>query len=254
MKKNKFLILITFCLSLLFSSCDGMNHIIEEYLERGEIPYIAKPDSMYTVGGLNRIQFKWKLNADPRVEKLVITWTDDDTPDSVTCDIDRSMIDTEGYVSSIINMPDMEGTYIFHVYHTGIEGYPSVPLEVTGNLYGRKYLKSLKPIQYSSIKAYQDKLVINWVYNEDRDISEITYEDSSGISKTIIVEVTELITEIEDYKLGGKIFTKTFYIPEENSIDEFYAEGEFSLPEYITFYKNEWSISDFSSQETIFPQ
>ena len=58
-------------LSFLLASCSGMNDIIQEYLDRGEINYIGKTDSIYAIGGKNRITFKWIVNADPRIEKNV---------------------------------------------------------------------------------------------------------------------------------------------------------------------------------------
>lgn len=45
-----FFMLVSFS-SLFFTSCTGMNDIIQEYLDRGEINYIGKTDSIYAVGG-----------------------------------------------------------------------------------------------------------------------------------------------------------------------------------------------------------
>lgn len=49
MMTNKYLPII-FAFFLL-ASCSGMNDIIQDYLDRGEINYIGRPDSLLSTGG-----------------------------------------------------------------------------------------------------------------------------------------------------------------------------------------------------------
>ena len=72
----KAVIIICSLLAVLFVSCDGMNDNIKEYLDRGEIAYIGKADSVTTAGGINRIKLLWKINSDPRITSCKILWND----------------------------------------------------------------------------------------------------------------------------------------------------------------------------------
>ncbi|WP_286084320.1 DUF4998 domain-containing protein [Parabacteroides goldsteinii] len=51
-----------------------MNDIIEEYLDRGEINYIGRPDSVTCDGGLYRVKLTWKVGKDVRIESCKIFW------------------------------------------------------------------------------------------------------------------------------------------------------------------------------------
>src|SRR5690606_22559388 len=60
--------------TVIMASCDDMNSLHEKYLDRGIGIYIGSADSLSVQSGQHRIGFKWKINADPRIDKTVISW------------------------------------------------------------------------------------------------------------------------------------------------------------------------------------
>ena len=89
MKTHSFLLLAFF--SILLWSCDGMYDNVNTYYNEGETNYIAKADSVSTKAGHNRVQFTWKVNTDPRIKNLNVTW--DDGAKEVTIPIEFSSLD-----------------------------------------------------------------------------------------------------------------------------------------------------------------
>ena len=78
------------------ASCSGMNDIIEEYLDRGEINYIGRPDSVTCDGGLYRVKLTWKVGKDVRIESCKIFWNMG--ADSLIYPIDKESL-INGYAS-----------------------------------------------------------------------------------------------------------------------------------------------------------
>lgn len=254
-------VIIYSLLALLFVSCDGMNDNIKEYLDRGEIAYIGKADSAKTVGGINRIKLLWKINADPRIASCKIFWND--KQDSVSFPVDRGQIDKDGYLSHILeDMP--EGRFIFNLYHVGVDSSLSIGSEVEGAVYGDIYKSNLNPRKIRSVETLADKVNLYW--EEGGNFSNVlfTYTNRAGEKKTIDIPVSETVTVIDDYVLGGEYYYKTIFLPEENALDQFeldspvdkfpiYYVGNGSLdddfPEYPKFDRKNWKIIDFSSED-----
>ena len=250
-------------LSFVFASCTGMNDIIQEYLDRGEINYIGKTDSIYAIGGKNKIQFKWIANADPRIEKLYVTWQNGEERDTLSCDVDRSTANKAGYVSHTFELPDMEGTFVFYTYHTGSKGYNSVPSEVTGTIYGDKYASKLKARRIESIDAFVGKTQLIWQSSDGSVRDEVTYTDNQDKQQMIIVKAEDEVTILPDHKLGTLIHIKSIYVPEKETIikngikeenwdpeNEFYIESSIESPQLLNLLEKTWEVVDFSSEES----
>ena len=249
-------------LSFLFASCTGMNDIIQDYLDRGEVNYIGKTDSIYAIGGKDRITFKWIANADPRIEKMFITWQNGDKKDTLSCDVDRSTINSKGYISHTFEIPNMEGTFVFYTYHTGSKGYNSIASEVTGTIYSKKYASKLKVRRVDNIDAFVGKTQITWLTSEGSVREEVTYTGNDDKQHTVIVKPTDGTTNLIDHKLGTDIHIKSVYVPEKETIikgsekeqvwdpkNEFYAESNVTSPQLLNLLESTWEIIDFSSQE-----
>lgn len=258
MNKN----IILYCLSFFFLlACDGMNDNIKEYLDRGEINYIGRADSATAAGGVNRIKFMWKINTDPRITSGKIYWND--KQDSVGFPIDRSLVDKDGYLSYMLNdMP--EGTFIFKLYHVGIDNSLSIGYEIPGTVYGDIYESTLSPRKIKRLEALADKINVYWGDAGSSSGILFTYTNKAGQQKTLDLPASETVTVIDDYTLGGEFYYKTTYLPEKGALDQFeldspvdkfptYYVGDGSLddqfPEYPKFDRSAWKITDFSSEE-----
>lgn len=260
MNMNKHIIL--YCISLLcLLACDGMNDNIKEYLDRGEINYIGIPDSATAAGGINRIKFTWKVNADPRIKFCKIYWNE--KQDSATIPVDRSQIDVNGYISCMLtDMP--EGSFIFNLHHASDESNQSIRSEVSGTIYGELYQSMLSPRKVKRVEALVDQANIYWGDAGNSSGLVLTYVNKDGATKELEVAPTETVTEILDYKLGGTFTYKTFFLPEKDALDifeinsteekfpEYYiADGlqDSNFPEYTQLDRSVWSVLTFSSEE-----
>lgn len=257
----KAVIIICSLLAVLFVSCDGMNDNIKEYLDRGEIAYIGKADSVTTAGGINRIKLLWKINSDPRITSCKILWND--KQDSVSFPIDRGEVDKNGYLSYILeDMP--EGTFIFNLYHVGVDNSLSMGSEIEGTVYGDIYKSNLNPRKIRLVETLADKVNLYWEEGGNSSNVLFTYINRTGEKKTINIPASETVTVIDDYVLGGEYSYKTIFLPEENALDQFeldspvdkfptYYVGDGSLddifPEYLKLDRRAWKIDDFSSEE-----
>ena len=60
--------------SWIFTSCDGMNEIQEEFSERESRVYLGKVDSIKSFPGFGRAKITWYISSDPKIDKTVIYW------------------------------------------------------------------------------------------------------------------------------------------------------------------------------------
>ena len=256
-----FFVLVSFS-SLFFTSCTGMNDIIQEYLDRGEINYIGKTDSIYTVGGKERVTFKWLVNSDPRIEKFVVEWLEGEEKHTYETEVDRSAVDDKGYVVHHMDMPGVEGTFIFKTYHTGELGYQSIPSEVTGTVYADNYASKLKVRGVQKINLFMDKAIITWEQAESSLGEKVEYIDNDGNKKVVKVNTLDTNTELPNAKAGSTITIYSIFVPEVETRlvnkeevylwdegDEFLVSNEMTLPNMLNIRDDSGTVCDFSSEE-----
>jgi hypothetical protein len=217
--KNYKTYLYLFGILLFMVSCKGMNDNIEEYLERGEINYLGRPDFAYTLNGNGRVNIGWFVNDDPRIEGCTITWNGrNNEPQSASFPINHNAL-VNGYVNVPIELE--EATYVFKIVHTGEKGYPSIATEVSGRVYGANYFSTLSPRKITSIEAFSDRIEINWL-PADATVTKVlfTYETIDG-QQTIEIAPEETKTVLTNHKTQGRYSWITYYLPEPNALDEF---------------------------------
>lgn len=238
-------ILIYSLICMFLLSCGGMNDPIQEYLDKGEVDYIGKVDSVITAGGNGRILFSWKINADPRIEECVICWNNG--ADSLIYPIDKSKL-VNGRVSTIFdNMK--EGTYVFNMYHTGKNGYNSVKQEVVGQVYGDLYKETLTPRKIKKVAAFKEYAEINWSSAEASLKVNLHYVNNIG--NKIIKEVlpSEEKTIINDYSPGSKFSYETSFLPDINALDTFFVESDvLKFPSFYELERNDWTATASSDK------
>jgi hypothetical protein len=226
--KNQRIAYLFFAASMLLASCSGMNDDFQEYLDRGEINYIGKVDSVSVLGGDCRIRFTWKFSEDPRIERCAIYWTTTDTVerrDSATFSINRSALDADGYMSVIFPIP--EGSYLFSMYNTGTKGYRSVREEVTGVVYGEQYRSTLTPRRIGNVATLFDRAVIDWKASDNDEMSStLHYLNASGQAASKMVSSSESQTELTDFKRGTEYFVTSRYMPGYYALDQFEVSSD----------------------------
>ena len=217
MMKNKYLPII--CLFFLFASCSGMNDIIQDYLDRGEINYIGRPDSLLTTGGNGRMQLRWLAGKDPRVEGYIIYWNN--RTDSVVGEIDRNNLLKDRYNFCIFNVK--ESSYEFELVQTGSKGVNSIAATVTGNVYGDSYISQLKIRELINVAEDVDGVKLTWGISNSSKYVDFTYEKADGTEAIcrISSQVNDII--LPNPKSRGAYSYSTYYVPGKDSLDVFKA-------------------------------
>ena len=214
-------IILFFSIVLVMSSCLKMNDNIQEYLDRGEINYLGKVDSVMALSGKERVLLLWRVSTDPRIEQCWVHWNNN--RDSAVFPVSASAIDENGFMSAELKIP--EGTYIFTMYHTGSRGFRSVREVVTGRSYGANYQRFLMNRRIIRTDFTVEGLTIDWSVADNSEVGvQLEYTDINGEKQTIIVESTETTTFISDFLISQPISYTTMYKPDITAIDTFYVQ------------------------------
>lgn len=172
-KKNSILFVLLSLFSLWFIQCDDMDDLYQQYVDEGEKIYLGKTDSLIAMSGLGRIQLKWFVNADPKIEETVIYWNM--RQDSVVKPFQRIGTGIQPDSLVIENLP--EGVYTFELFNRNKEGDRSLISSVQGEVYGDTYLATLKNRSVVSMKVV--------AYDKDKQASDIELVWGPALSGSI---------------------------------------------------------------------
>jgi len=222
MKQNKAIIILTLFISIVLLSCDSMYDVHEQYIQEGGIIYAARPYLTKVKAGDNRVVVKMLFVSGANLRKSVIVWNDG--ADSIVTDTNLSpMLDSMEIEIKGIE----EGSYIFNTYNLDKDNNRSIKVQVIGNVYGEKYQATLLNRVANSITKNDTAMVINWAQPKVGDNGvELIYNDANGTERFYRVGADELITYIKSWELSGTMKYTTFYLPEEDAVDEFTAKTE----------------------------
>ncbi|WP_294480753.1 DUF4998 domain-containing protein [uncultured Bacteroides sp.] len=215
---------IACCLmAVVFTSCGDLYETHEKYLKMAEETYIGFADSLQANGGFNRIELKWKLNADPKISTCLISWNGSEKPLEVVADRSKE------YMSKIIELP--EGKYIFTVIVKSDSGKESLSQTVSGEVYGATYQSRLPQRGINSITAsLSGGITLEWAPEEGCIRTNLTYSTKDGGEKTISVGEDETITILPDAVPGTEFAISSVFKPENEALDEVV-----SLPKVLSF-------------------
>jgi hypothetical protein len=225
--------MIPVCLLVLVFSCENMNSLHKEYLERGETLYIGAADSIKIHSGLNKIGFEWIINADPRISKAVIYWNRRDT--SVVIPITRT---NEGqmWLSTLIT-GIAEGEYIFEFEMQDNSGNISKSIEIAGTVLGDIYVENLRNRGIKSLaKLVSGDMQITWepvsATATSLLYSVIQYADIQGKEMKVEVANDEEVTLLQGLETGDEINIYTIHLP-ENGLETFESiKRQFTMPKF----------------------
>ena len=223
--------LIYSCYLILFISfcqvgCRKMNDIQKKFVDRGEITYIAKADSVEVREGQNRIELSFLLLSDPKIASYKIFWNDH--LDSVKNAVHRtSEVDTIHVVLNNLK----EGTHYFEIFTYDKVGNSSVAALASGRAYGDLYQDALLPRSYSKMIRNGNDLQIQWKESDVQLVkTELEYINDSGEMKKIIVPKSENLDILKDFPRGGSIQLTSAFLPSPNAIDTFYKKATITIP------------------------
>lgn len=220
-------------IAIALAACGDLYETHEKYLKMGEEVYIGLADSLQANGGFKRVELKWKLNADPRIDKCVISWNGSEEPVEVKADRANT------FMSKILDIP--EGKYIFSVIVKSATGKESLVKTISGESYGDKYQSRLPQRGINTMSATPGGVTIDWAPEEGCVGVKLSYINKDGVRKTMHVEPTDPSTLIEDFVLGGELTLVTLFKPELHAIDEIESlPSSILFPAYFTLSKSEW--------------
>ncbi|MCL3778950.1 DUF4998 domain-containing protein [Prolixibacteraceae bacterium JC049] len=228
---------ITYVFALLLltalCSCDSMNDIHSEYLEGGEKIYLGKVDSLKALPGQNRIELNWLINADPRVTKWTVFWSNRTEKREV-----EKGTNMAGDTIKISLTDLVEDTYTFEVVSYDDEGNKSLPVELTARSYGEFYISNL---HNRAIKSYKvdgefpsnmQEVTIEWETAPEGCLKTVVYfENKDGEEQKIEVLPSDSKTIISEWY--NEIRYESSYLPVPMAVDTFASKASRLKPQKI---------------------
>ena len=205
-------------------SCKKMDDY-KKFAEGGEIVYPATFDSLKVIPGNGRAMITGLLSGIPNVVKFRVYWNDG--LDSLEAPIVRKgKIDT---IKQIIpNLPEGPRTFILRTFDN--KGNHSIPMTITGNVYGPNF--------QASVTERGNRAVFKSILNKD-GAAEITladvdayvnvlgmhvryYDATDKVRDTVIpVKLKDQVAVVPGVSVQRPITYNTLYLPDSVGIDTF---------------------------------
>lgn len=214
-----------FIIVLLLYSCEGTNDLFQQYLDRGETIYTEKPSALSVIAGKHRVQVEWQQLSDLTVKKGRIYWNDRQDYLDVDINIVPDEINT---VTAIVDNLE-EGTYTFEVFSMDDSGNRSIPATKSGRVLGELYQSSLnnRLVLSHDLTATEITFNMSSAILDDYVTTEINYYDLSGVLKSTSLDndnLDNITIALTDIDVSKHITYRAVYMPNGNSIDNFYTE------------------------------
>ena len=234
-KINKIYFLFLLGLITMFS-CETTEETYEQFTKNGEAIIVGKPISLEIKSGNQRASFSIEINADPKIKKGEITWTNKGgVVMSHVFDIVRTSNGAE-MVEVLVENID-EGTRIFNTVMMDDAQRKSLKTEITKVIYGSVYQSNLLPRGVNEVITFADgTATINLSDNITDGMVEtmLKFEDASGVAQEITVANDENTATISSYNKLKQLSIFSNYKPEENAIDLFSSSiKEYTFPRVI---------------------
>jgi hypothetical protein len=218
-KKSIVRYILGICLfSIYLAGCEDNNSLHQSYIDKGEIFYTGKCDSVKTFAGNERVKFTWLINADPRINKTIIYWNEG--KDSVEIPIART---EKGTIQMEKILPIKEGGYSFIFVTMDAKGNSSLEIERSVSVYGPRYISFLtnRRLSYSFAGG---GLTITWDPVESTLVQYTTvnytdYSDPSNpVAKNVVATNEDAQTVISGIRNGDTFSVISTFLP-ENGMD-----------------------------------
>lgn len=198
------------------TACKDMDSTFKEYLEGGEIKYVARVDTLIGYPGKNRVKLVWPIGRDSRVTYVQIFWNNYE--DSLRVDINKEQVTDSAFV--IIEGLEEAGHEFTLLTYDDI-GNKSVKANVYVEVYGEIYISTLLNRKVRDTEVGNNSICIDF-YPASLYVKNtlVEYSTKNNTIKTLLLEAAEQVICLPDYKPNTQIKFFTTYIPEGNGIDE----------------------------------
>ena len=220
--------------SWVFTSCDGMNEIQEEFSERESRVYLGKVDSIKSFPGFGRAKITWYISSDPKIDKTVIYWNM--RKDSLVKEFVRL---TPGVQKDSIIVENLsEGDYIFEFRNFNDLGERSLFSSKTVSVWGEKYAEKLhgrkivsKNFDYETSRY---TLEFSDTFKGDHVVySKIIFSDVHGSEKTVRIDRDVSSVILNDFPDGGELLFQTVFFPPQGIDSVFNAFEKVKAPAVV---------------------
>ena len=225
------LFLLGFCLAV-FNSCSTTSaDDYKQYTEGGEILYAGKIDSLKVFSGNNRIKLEGMLSSDPKVTSYRVFWSN--RKDSVVVPVSANEVGTK--ISKIVDgLPENIYNFEFRTYDA--QGNSSIPVFITGKVYGDRYISSLvnRPLVRSTIDEDAATATIQFVAVDLTSgifESQVEYTDSNNVLQSLTIPVANVDPIVLTNFINGNTFKyRSVFKPDPTCIDIFYTDYKVVTP------------------------
>lgn len=239
-----FIYLLT--IACMIAACKKMDDNYKDFLEPGGITYPGKALSPKVHPGNNRAKISWLRGPDPKVVKARIFWNN--FSDSVELNIGPKE-DTVSYTFTNL----AENDYTFNIRTYDEKGHVSIPVEVSGSVFGTKYQARLlnRAINASTLEA-DGRMIIEWGAADTVSgafATEVMYTNVNG--NTITERYTATVTNsiLPDYKSGTSYSFRTLFLPDSLAIDTFHTAYQETTPA-AKIDRSTWTVTANSFEPT----
>lgn len=253
---KQYILNIRFCILgmiaiLVIGSCKKMDEY-KKFADGGEIVYPSTFDSMKVISGKNRVMITGLLKGDPKVTKYRVFWNSGN--DSLEAPFTRSGgVDTLKQIIS--NLP--EGPITFTVRTYDVKGNKSIPMIVTGNVYGQSFQLSVNQrgnrVVLGTSFLQDGSAVIKWA-NVDSYVGvlgmQVHYLDAKNVQRDTIVPVrlVDQQTIIPNVGVKQALRYNTLYLPDTVGIDTFtVAQKELSAFTEVVILNSQKPIANMAN-------
>jgi hypothetical protein len=216
--------LLALLLAGVVASCRKMDDY-KKYAEGGEIIYPATFDSLKVIAGNGRVMITGLLSGDPNVTKYRVFWNNGS--DSLESTIVRKY-GTDTLKQFINKLPEGPITFTLRTYDN--KGNISIPMTVTGNIYGPHYQASVTERGNRAVLATvfqaDGSAQLNWA-DVDAYVGvlgmRIRYYDANDILRDTVVvsKLKNQVTSLPGISVLKPITYNTLFLPEPVGIDTF---------------------------------
>lgn len=216
------LLVVIFCI-IISVSCSKMDDY-KSFQGGKEIYYPGILDAAQVFSGDKRVLLYGLFNSDPKIVKYKVFWNGREN--FIEKDIVRSSgVDTVRlYINNLT-----EGGTSFEVRTYDNQGRESVPVNVSGVVYGDNYRSGIINRGYNRnttvYNATSKVLTIDWISVDTTAVfTNLEYTDINNQKKNIrVIDPEATKTFITDYKKDTDISINTAYLPTRTTIDTFYV-------------------------------
>ncbi len=229
---------------LLFSSCDKMNDIQEEWAGREEQVYLGKVDSVRFYPGFGRVKITWYIGADPKIDRTIIYWNM--RQDSIVKEFARGGSGLQRDSIILENLP--AGSTLFEFRNVNNEGQTSLYSNATITVWGSEFGSGLRARRVEAFSLYPAESVFELgltpsTPGDSVEYAEVIYTTSLGQTRTLRADRETNLLALTDFPDGGEFRLRTVFFPPQG-IDTVYNEFEtFRAPTVVTTGGSKWSLA-----------